>query len=266
MASAKHDDETKMIDLLYQCSNWQYISPEVEANLERGMKKLHPYSTNAAYQINSKTHSLQRAVADRVGHLYLKQGELAKSFLLHNPLENLEETASLELLESVLFFLNKKNKNKFEELLMSRTQDLRNNYKPIEYVNFLIGMFHLQQRSYTLAIDYFKDNDIGSTFHLGIESHISRLVFSNGTKAWQNGQNRRPLLDIHALKDSVYLDPIFELNGQNSLSRLELSQVMLNLTRLTKSDTIWHKKLAFYLMANYYFNTSIAGYLSLIHI
>jgi hypothetical protein len=81
---------------------------------------------------------------DQSAHLYYADGKLAKAFLVHNRIETMEAIGSLPLIDDLLAFVQQKEKNDFEKILMRRATHLPENTDALDYLRFIKGLYYLQ--------------------------------------------------------------------------------------------------------------------------
>lgn len=240
--------EIERLMLIYESTQWKTITNEIENSIARhiDIPKYRRYTFDSS-------HPSSRTILDRIGHLYLQQGELAKSFLIHNHIENLMEISSIELLDDIYSFITKENKSDFEKKLMVNTKNIQHGYNPIDYVNYLKGIYHLHKNEYLDALNYFNNSELDLHDNRGIEAHVDARIFSNGFKVCYSCDKRI------ALTDSVFLASVFELDDLK-ISKSKLVSTLMKLDTMTSSDKTWHRKLSNYLLGNYFYNTSTTGY------
>ncbi len=195
-------------------------------------------------------------ILDQIGHLYYRDNQLAQAFLSHNKIAYVERIGSLRLLDDLLAFVRKADKNPFEELLMKRTGNVKESSAE-DYLLFIKGHYYLQQGRPDLALEYLDQSPLdlnnGSMDAIGITGLVPAKIFSNNIKECFNCD------DGEVMVDSVFLASVFNFIP-SSMKRSELAKSLTKLDSLTRDSKQWKRKVAHYLLGNYYFNVSNTGY------
>ena len=185
-------------------------------------------------------------ILERIGHIYLKNNQIAKSFLMHNNVENIERIFSLPLIDDLIAFIEKPNKSKFEKLMIKK----RFKNKTKKYLLYVKGLYYLHNSQPEIAVDYLKDYQ---------HNKISWRIFSNNTQevelSYQNYENNIR----NVMTDSIARILIFSFI-KDDFSFYDLARNLVTLDSMTKnSEKKWKRKLAHYLLGNYYYNISNSG-------
>ena len=234
-------EQKDALEIVYKVYDWDKITEENEKYLYSKVKDAVPLTTS--YYYDEVTNDISNFVLDKVAHQYYKNGDLAKAFLIHNELFQIQEIQSLELIESLISFVNKANKNDFENLLMQKTVP---NSK--DYLYNQKGIYYLLKAEPNLAQKAFDQNIAYKTEFL-----IPKTIFSNNIKECFDCEIDK------VMSDEVYKAELFSFI-KNDFTPKELTEYILQLEALRSNETQWKAKLANYLLANYYFNISNTGY------
>ncbi|WP_282036570.1 hypothetical protein [Saccharicrinis aurantiacus] len=183
-------------------------------------------------------------IKEYIGHLYYKQGDIAKSFLVHNRLDNLKDISSIDLLNNMDDFLQKSDKTPFEKLLLKNASSKPDIESQLAEVRHFKGLYYLNHGDPVQAKAHF---DAKST-----QGIISAKVFSNNIKECF-------YCDDDLMEDEVYKASCFSFI-EPEFTFYDLSDNLIKLDSLTHDPAIWKQKLAYYLLGNYYFNVSNTGY------
>ncbi len=225
---------------LYKVFAWNSIGAEQEVELTKLMTS------------NDMTEDNKELIKEYVGHLLYHQGKLAQSFLVHNNILEIKNTGSLTLLQQLKEFILQPQKSSFEKYLFEQNiKEQAALMKPVEFIEYQIGMYYLNQADPQTALTHFnagKDYSTGTE----IERLIPAKVFSN---------NIVECFDCNdvLMEDSVYLASVFSFIKPR-LTKNELAITLLKLDSLSHDEKTWKRKLANYLLGNYYFNVSNTGY------
>ena len=234
-------DQKKELSIVYEVFGWDNISPKNEEFIS---KVLIDYPKQEKESLDMQ-NDLRNIVLDRVAHMYYKSGQLAKAFLVHNELEEVNNINSLELLNALEEFYNKSDKSSYEKTLVSK-KHVRNNF--MDYLNYQKGIYYLYNRNPKLALVHFDKN---KSYKEG--RPIPGTIFSNNIMECFECDVKE------VMTDEVYKADVFSFITA-SFSRKELADYLLKLEKLTSNEKQWIAKLANYLLANYHFNISNTGY------
>ena len=108
-------------------------------------------------------------------------------------------------------FLGKENKNEFEKKLMINAQKIRYNYNPIDYVNYLKGLYHLQENEYETALKYLSNSEVEHMDSYSVGAYVDARVFSNGLNVCYQNCDKKKIFT-----DSVFLTSIFEIDDKKN--------------------------------------------------
>ena len=237
----KYKEQKKTLAIIYEIFSWETVKPANEDYIYEALKTL-PQQTN--WQQAPKNDQ-RNFILDKVAHIYYKNQEIAKAFLVHNNLYNVSSIVSLELLNSLEAFYKKPTKNKFEKTLLNNA-----NYKGnfLEYLEYQKALYYLQHKSPEKALVHLNKIKLRKE-----EPFIPNTVFSNNIKECF----RCPVSEI--MVDEVYKASVFSfIKTTSNLKEFTLNLIALE--KLTKDNKKWVAKLANYLLGNYYFNISNTGY------
>jgi len=235
-------EQKEKLALIYEVFSWDNLTAENENVLAKILAD-HPKNTDWRYE---NENDWRRMILAKVAHTYYKNNKLAKAFLVHNRLENVNQINSIELLDALEGFYNQSDKSAYEEVLLNHKANASTNF--IDYVNDQKGIYYLYQKDPESALEFFNKNETYEG-----RSMIPASIFSNNIKECFSC----PVEDI--MKDEVYKADVFSFI-QTNFSRKDLARNLIELEKLTHNEKQWKAKLANYLLANYYFNISNTGY------
>ncbi len=225
---------------VYKVFEWGNMGVEQEESLASLLSK------------SSLTEDNKELIKEYVGHLLFHQGKLAQSFLVHNSILEVENMGSLALLQQLKEFILQPQKSGLEKYLFE--QNVKGQtalMEPIEFIEYHLGMYYLNQADPQTALVHFNSSKNYST-DTGIGSVIPAKVFSNNIVECFDCEDE-------LMEDSVYLASVFSFI-KPQLTKKELSITLLKLDSLSHDEKTWKRKLANYLLGNYYFNVSNTGY------
>ncbi len=248
----KFSKQKEDLALLFEVFSWDRITSEREIWLADLLSKRTKgltvvgqcyYTKDTEQRISC---SLKNIIVEQLSHLYLNEGKIAQSYLLHNYLKNVKEISSHKLVDDIARFVNKENKNSFEKLLL---KDLTDNFsqKTIkEIVSNAKGAMYFRSGDIDNALQYLNPSE---------KKDIDPKVFSNNTVE---------CFECHSdyvMEDEVYKADVFSfLNSK--MNKYDLFSNLKKLEEMTNDQSIkqWKRKLANYLLGNYFFNVSNTGY------
>ncbi|RXQ91024.1 hypothetical protein EO244_13045 [Ancylomarina salipaludis] len=237
----EYPDQKEKLAIIYEVFSWDRLSAENENYLAKILTD-HPKNTDWRYE---NEDDWRRLVLAKVAHTYYKNDKLAKAFLVHNKLEDVNYLNSIELLVALEEFYNKSDKSAYEKVLLSRKSNSSLNF--IDYVNEQKGIYYLYQKDPESALEFFNKSQT--------EERISvpARIFSNNIKECFS-------CDVDSvMTDEVYKADVFSFI-QPEFSKKDLAANLIELEKLTHNEKQWKAKLANYLLANYYYNISNTGY------
>lgn len=141
--------------------------------------------------------------------------------------------------------------NSFERLLMKRANEIGGREEVLAYLEYLKGKYYLQNAEPERALEHLSRTS--KKWLDQPENEVSARVFSNNIKECFDCP------EDSIMVDSVFLAPSFSFI-ENKLGIVELCEDLIELGNITTSETEWKKKLAHYLLGNFYFNISNTGY------
>ena len=170
--------------------------------------------------------------------LYYQDKKYAEAFLINNNFG--VQIAEHALIDILMTFVDKPNKNPLEKLLMKNADKT-----PKNELKYHKGNLHLIDADFEKALNIFPKSP--QTYE------IPNLIFSNTLKICFSC----PAQQI--MKDSVYLDSNFDFIPEKMNSKT-LAGVLLKLEHLSHSDSGHIAHLSNYLLGNFYNNISNTGY------
>ncbi|MCW3787818.1 tetratricopeptide repeat protein [Plebeiibacterium sediminum] len=231
---------TEELKVIYQVFSWSSLGSNQESFLTKILAD------------SNLNNNVQQLIEDYAGHLLFHQGKLAQSFLVHHSILEIENMGSLPLLNNLKAFLEQPDKSSFEKYLLEQNvKDQTALMNPLEYINYHLGMYYLNQGDAREALIHFNSSRDYKTSN-GIGMVVPAKVFSN---------NIREGFDCpdDLMEDSVYLASMFSFI-EPELTKKQLAFTLIKLDSLRNDEKSWKRKLANYLLGNYYFNVSNTGY------
>ena len=246
------DDQIVRLEYLYEVFQWEMIDREKELFLSEFFQKeeqVQPRSYSDSPLMDEycekAEYDFYDLIWERVGHLYYKNGELAKAYLVHNGLRGIENLGSLELLEALEEFALSEEYDSFEEILIRESYG---NVGFLDYVYLQKGIYYLLEADPQQALVYFEKSQISDPY-----GAIDGAIFSNNVIECFQCE----VEDV--MDDEVYKAGVFSFIP-DSMNRKELAKVLVDLDSIKRNSTDWKAKLANYLLGNYHFNLSNTGY------
>ncbi len=247
------EEQKENLSIVFKVFSWQEITPIQEKWLSdffNGDIKKNTRYGGGCYSDNNDERiscNIKRVIIDQVSHLYLNQDEVAKSYLLHNSLENLKDISSQQLADDMISFIKKKDKNNFEKFMLSDVlQKGFSEEKILAIARKAKGLMYFRSGDFNTAVSYFSPSE---------QTEIPPTVFSNNTMECFDCDVSLVMED-EVYKASAYIFLNTKMNTYELLTNLQ------ELERMTKDESLkqWKRKLAYYLLGNYFFNVSNTGY------
>ncbi|MCD4664101.1 MAG: hypothetical protein K8R68_02445, partial [Bacteroidales bacterium] len=257
VSGTQFNKQKESLQHIYKVFSWKEINAKNEVYAVNILKDI--LNIKPANYWEDKTPAWKYLITDQVAHLYYKNGRLAKAFLMHNRIETVDRLSSLKLIDNFIEFVEKKNKNKFEELLMIRTSDIRYDCSAKDYLYYIKGLYYLQESNPKEARLYLNKSSLNKIAlsdqieDSSIESLVSARIFSNNIKECFSCP------ETEVMVDSVFLASVFSFI-KPKFTKADLALNLIKLDSLTNNSKTWKRKLAHYLLANYYYNISNSGY------
>ena len=237
-------EQKKKLSIVYEVSSWSEISTSNEDYIYHILKTI-PEQDD--WYMDSK-NDLRNFILDKIAHTYYKNNKIAKAFLVHNYLENVNNINSLELLNALDNFYFKPNKSDYEKLLIANMVETLEKHNFIDYINYQKGIYYLYDKKPELALVFFNKNNSYKA-----KKPIPNTIFSNNIKECFT-------CDVNEIMgDEVYKADVFSFIDANFTTK-DLAINLMELIKLTSNEKLWKAKLANYLLANYYYNISNTGY------
>jgi len=241
------DEQKKMLGYAYEVFSWHKISGKDEMFLAPMFRDL---KERPGYHYDSILMSWKKLIMERIGHLYFKNKDLAKAYLIHNHLYDMVGISSLELIDDLTAFAEKKKKNEFEKLLVLRLGST-GDFGATGYLNYVKGLYYLREADPKTAYTFLRKSSPNQGRRS--EGQVSARIFSNNTIECFNCP------ETLVMVDSVFLaEPFSFIKSQFDI--IDLSVNLIKLDSMSRSGAQWKRKLAAYLLGNYYFNISNTGY------
>ena len=241
--------------------------PKIDAAFESKIFSAFPglFKTKGNSQF---TDDARDFIRDILANRYFLQNDLAKSFLMSNQLSALQYNPNLKLTQQLDDFIQKSNKNAFEQWLVSNQNDMGDiqSFFALIYgdhamrnADFDKAVAHYQkaQKFNGIQRDYYlldrqtweTADKLPKTAYNGF-NNISNYIF--GQEKWVSYQSPAHIsLKVNHLKDFPFL--------KDKMNKLELAQALQALEKIGKGKDSKAMK-ANELIGNVLFNTSKLGY------
>lgn len=241
--------QKKQLAEVYKIFTWDKITPERETYLTKLLAPVYDKDTSLSEDIQ---HNWLYIIQDHIGHVYYKNKQIPKAFLVHNTLDNLTKVNSMQLVDDLIAMNERTDLSAFEKLLLKSATGGQTQ-KGIRHALKIHKVYHhLQVGQIHEALEVMNNSPSLNRFQSDSKS-ISAKVFSNNTIECFNCPEEKVMVD------SVYLAKIFDFIP-SKLNTYTLVKSLCQLDTLTKDETEWKRKLSHYLLGNYYFNVSNTGY------
>lgn len=209
-----------------------------------------------------------RFVYDILGHNYLIQGNPAKAFLCHNTFEGLYPSLNISIIDDLINFFEKKNKNNFEQKLISdkikskdalaELYDLKGTYyfKNDNLENALIWYKKVNKNLAFLKLRVYQYDEKGNEIIIEKDgafngySNIPASIFSCKVQTFFDDDEKTAFTD----KTFNTFDFI-----KNVLNKQELVEALIQLKKIANGKDELAAK-ANFILGNFYYNTSLWGY------
>lgn len=246
-----YDQQKEQLKILIHIAQAEKIDHQFEQDFYKN------YSSWIENYSRRQGNSTAEFIMDILANRYLLQGDYAKSFLLHNDIDNLMADPDLNLALSIEEFYKKPNKNEFEKYI---SQTSTGNYPDISsFLSQLKGTIFLSKGQPEKALEEFKnvkDNfkfktyfyDEPQTDYNGYD-HIPNTVFGyNRIECFACDTNNMQV---------VYLEEFPFI--QKRMNKRQLTENIIALEKIAKEETNLGAK-ANFLLANFYYNISSFGF------
>lgn len=237
----KFGNQKKLFHMLFDLYTWETITTDQE---------------NIAYsylqQIKEEPlpkfilDSFENLILDRIGHLYLKNNQIAKSFLVHNSMKSIGKYKSHALLDTLHQFFQKEDKSALENYLLLQHNNTQ--AKPIEWILYNKANLYMLEDNLEAASQVF-DSISGEYDTLDIPDYI----FSSNIVECFNC----PAEEV--MEDMAYKTHLLSGIIPTQMNKKQLTQVLLTLKKIAKQKDE-KGEMANYVLGNYYYNLSKAGY------
>ncbi|MDE5422075.1 hypothetical protein L3073_07620 [Ancylomarina sp. DW003] len=234
-------EQKKNLSMVYEVFAWKELTPENENHLVKILNQ-NPEVNDWRYE---QKNDWRHLILDKVAHTYYINKEIAKAFLVHNPIENIKRINSLELLDALEKLYNKTDKSGYEKDLLKHKAN--SSLSVVDYINKQKGVYYLYQKDPGTALEFLAKTQSGD------QTIIPASIFSNNIKECFECE-----VDS-VMSDEVYKADVFAFIS-DSFTLKDLARNLVELEKLTEDEKQWKAKLANYLLANYYYNISNTGY------
>ncbi len=241
--------------------------PKIDAAFESKIWSEYPALLKA--QKNGQfTEDAQNFIRDIMANRYFLQNDLAKSFLMSNQVSALQYNPSLALTQQLESFIQKSNKNAFEQWLIAHQNDMGDIKSFFQLIygdhamrnaDFDKAVAHYQNAQNFIGIqrDYYLLNrqtwetsdKLPKNAYNGFKN-ISKYIF--GQEKWVSYESPEHIsLKVNHLKEFSFL--------KDKMNKLELAKALQELEKIGKGNDARAMK-ANELIGNVLFNTSKLGY------
>ncbi|UII23375.1 hypothetical protein [Fulvivirga ligni] len=243
-------DQKSILTKVYTVFSWQEMNAKHEEYLSGFLSDI--ITAEGIDDWQNMEPSWKYLIMDQVAHLYYKEDKLAKSFLMHNKVQHIIRVSSLPVINDLIAFTSKADKNSFEKLLAKRTEGIEGGYAAVDYLKYIKGMFYLRNGQSTDAYKWLKDSPLNNGGN-SISELVSSKIFSNN------------ITECFSCSDAIMEDSVFLASPyafiKSTFNKAELADYLIQLEDMAANNSAqWKRKLANYLLGNYYFNVSNTGY------
>ena len=246
-------NQKEQLSIVYNVFSWNEITIENEEWLAAVFSKnkniqVVDYCSFKSNEVAGQPCNLHSFVFKQLSHYYYKNNQLAKAFLLHNYMNNIHGISSHALVDDLIRLVEKQDKNSFEKLLLrDETEKGISTKTIIKDLHKAKGNIYFRKGDVANALPYFRNTKQ--------DAFMPADVFSNHTMECFSCDA------FNVMEDEVYKHKEFSFL-QHKMSKENL---LVNLQRLenliaNEQEKPWKRKLANYLLANYFFNVSNTGY------
>jgi len=233
--------QKNILAIVYEVFSWNTLTPENENRLTEILNQ----NPDVKDWREEQQNDWSQLILDKVANTYYRNNEIAKAFLVHNTIENLNRLTSIELLDALEAFYNKADKSDYEKILIGNKSN--KNISVMNYINDQKGICYLYQKDPELALEFFTKSQ--SDYQMMVPA----TIFSNNIVECFSCD-----VDM-VMSDEVYKANVFSFI-KPEFSKKDLAANLIELEKLTHNEKQWKAKLANYLLANYYYNISNTGY------
>lgn len=250
--------------------------PKIDADFEELLIKKYPelFVEEKSDQENDYLYSHNSTadfVRDILANRYYLQGEYGKSFLMANPLSNLQYSLEAELVKSLQAFYKKKNKTQFEEDVLAKKIDISGDVDA--FFNVIFGDLEMKAGNFAQAKQFYQKS---KNF-----TGIPRMEYIYNEKTDQYTQEKKTYEGqqydgFHHISSLVFGHNVWESYGspehesmkaegfnfpfiRNRMTKLELADALVQLEKIGKGSGVEASQ-ANQLIGNVMYNTSILGY------
>ena len=170
---------------------------------------------------------------------YARQDDHAKSYLVLNTLQSLEDNPNEKLLDEIQSFLNKKKKTALEQYLAEKGTMGLDDYN--NYIAYFKGVLRLTEGNFKEAKKQFEKQT---------RLMESKRIFGHNIEVYYSGDEKDIMRDDYISEFPFIRDNMTELDVTNAL-------IQLQKIGDKKGD---EAAKANYLIANFYYNVSVTGY------
>ncbi len=228
----------------------QEITSSIETTLYAKYADVFKLETEDPYYLSPEdynTYSTHHFAIDVLANRYFLQKDYAKSFLMNNTLETIEDNPQPELLKQLEAFHKKQNKNDFEKYIAGKLTipDIRNLKQLDSYFGYLWGIVYLTEGDFKKARSSFRrinPEELQPDINYGIFGANIAECF---------------MCDEEYLMKKEYIDEFKYIYPQ--MDYLQLTEALIKLQKAGKKKNQRAAK-ANYLLGNFYYNTTRTGH------
>lgn len=269
------EEQKKKIEMLLDIVSQNTINADFEKQLMTKYKGYFDGTTEEGkyYSSNNSTFDF---VIDILANRYYLQKEYAKSFLLQNKVTALESNPNLEILKQIETLYYKKNKNEFEIYLTSKideafyVSDELRNVVVFDFKNWLANMkgtVALSNGELKYALNEFYKVDPkfslrgGNVYAEDYDYKYKKGVYNGFSNISSNifGYNQKVCYNCpeESVVKTDYLNEFPFI--KQKMNKRELTDALIELNEIGEKKGEKAAK-AYYLLSNFYNNTSLIGY------
>ena len=291
-SSNEFQQQKKVIEILLEIFEQKKITDSFENQLMQKYASIlnyeYPKLPQDVYDYSAdddQKMNLKNVILDVLANRFYLQGDKGKAFLIHNEITQLGSNPDWAIIHDLDKLDKKSNKTAFEKYLINakvkssswdwRTEKLKEiQFKLSDYLADFKGTLYLGEMKFDLAKKEFEKID--QKFHTSLSSYFEYdYDYEKGkeTKTWKENQFDgyhnipKQIFGYNKIEcftcdeDQVIATPY--LNEfqfiQPKMSKLELTNSIIELNKLAKKKTEEGAK-ANYLLGNFYYNTTTLGY------
>lgn len=246
--SDRYMEQKDILSKVYEVSTWKHMDIIKEKYLANiiSVEDINVYKLRDDWKLY---------IIDKVASLYLKNNSTAKYYLLTSYISSIDQNGSDVFIEDLIRLNNKKNKNNFEKILLSKLSLVVGDVSRKDILYYSKAMYLFKDYKLEEALKYFEliENKDAVDWSYKFNRYIPSTIFSNNIKeCFSCDQNI-------IMVDKMYLDNNFSFI-KNKSSIIDITRYLIELNQLASSKDFIVSSLSNYMLGNFYYNISDAGY------